>query len=148
MRETHGIPEGDLDYVEDDTADSNVLYSEKFGLRGRPDYVIEREGKQVPVKARSGRVPRGPLFSHILQIGGYCLLLEDITKTRPEYGIIKYGSKEHMIEFDDKLRETVLKKMKAIRQILTGVKAAHRNHDKPGKCFNCSRRSVCSERLV
>ena len=136
---------GKIEYIDID--DSKVFKSERYGLSGRPDYVIKVNDNIIPVEEKTGRTPRGPLFSHILQIAAYCLLIEDMSGKAPPYGLLKYPEHEHEIEYDEDLRNVVLEKLGEMRKIMeTGD--AHRNHDRPGKCKYCSRRPVCPERLV
>jgi CRISPR-associated exonuclease Cas4 len=140
------MPEGHIVYVDLDDGSSELLVSEKYGLRGRPDHIIEKEGHYIPVELKTGRTPRGPLFSHIVQLGAYGLIIEDITGKRPPYGILKYPEKSFEIEFTDELRDIVLKKRdELLRDLEWGE--AHRNHGRPGKCRACSRRKICPERL-
>lgn len=134
---------GQITYI-GETGSPRLLHSEEHGLSGRPDYILDIDGELVPVEVKTGRVPRGPLFSHIVQLAAYCLLLEKEGKVT--YGILKYGDVEHIIAFDDSLRTLLLSKMAEMRGVMaTGE--AHRNHDRPGKCRSCSRRSSCPERL-
>jgi CRISPR-associated exonuclease Cas4 len=121
-----------------------LLHSEEHALSGRPDYILDIEGGLVPVEVKTGRVPRGPLFSHVIQLAAYCLLLENEGKV--SYGILKYGDVEHIIAFDEHLRSTLLSKMADMREVMASGEA-HRNHDRPGKCRSCSRRERCPERL-
>ncbi len=121
-----------------------TLRSEEHGLAGRPDYILEMDGELVPVEVKTGRVPRGPLFSHILQLAAYCLLLEQEGKV--SYGILRYGTVEHVIEFDQNLRSLLLTKLAEMRAAMASG-SAHRDHDRPGKCRSCSRRDACPERL-
>ena len=37
-----------------------------YGISGRPDYVLLVEGLPIPVEEKTGRVPKGPLFSALL----------------------------------------------------------------------------------
>ncbi len=137
--------EGEIKYVGEGKDQSGVLSSERYGLRGRPDYIIEVEGHKVPVEVKTGRTPRGPLFSHILQVAAYCLLIEESGEP-VSHGILKYDQMEHEIEFDSSLRELLLQKLDEMRgAIKTGE--VHRNHHRVGKCRTCSRRHLCPERL-
>jgi len=135
---------GDIEYVDMDG--SKLLTSERYGVSGRPDYVLLVEGSPIPVEEKTGRVPKGPLFSHILQVATYCLLLEEKTGKNVPYGILKYGAYQHVIEFDDALKNTLLQKIQEMRDIADG-KPAHRNHNRPNKCAGCSRKEICPERL-
>ncbi|MCL4346837.1 MAG: PD-(D/E)XK nuclease family protein [Candidatus Thermoplasmatota archaeon] len=136
---------GKIIYIGDDS--HPVLSSSDGSLSGRPDFIVERDGMLMPVEFKSGRVPSGPLFSHIMQISAYCRLVEDNFGSRPDYGLIYYGRKSFTVDFDDeveKLLNTKLEEMK--RSWETGQ--AHRNHNRPGKCARCSRRARCPERLA
>ncbi len=125
-----------------------IMVSKQYGLRGLPDVVLRVEDELIPVEVKTGRVPRGPLFSHILQLAAYCLLIEERQGRPPPYGVLQYGKHvRHEIDYDDELKWTLVNKLIEMRQIIrTGE--AHRNHRRPGKCANCSRREGCSERLA
>ncbi|MCE5296387.1 MAG: PD-(D/E)XK nuclease family protein, partial [Euryarchaeota archaeon] len=62
------------------TDSSTLLRSERYGLTGRPDYILQENGGIVPVEMKSGRRPKGPLFSHIVQLAAYCLILDEDPK--------------------------------------------------------------------
>lgn len=125
-----------------------IMVSRQYGLRGLPDVVLRVEDELIPVEVKTGRVPRGPLFSHILQLAAYCLLIEERQGRPPPYGVLQYGKHvRHEIDYDDELKWTLVNKLIEMRQIIrTGE--AHRNHRRPGKCANCSRREGCAERLA
>jgi CRISPR-associated exonuclease Cas4 len=136
---------GKIEYIDID--DSKVFRSAKHGISGRPDYIMRVGEKTIPVEVKKGRTPRGPLFSHIVQVAAYCLLLEETTGRAPPYGVIKYPEAEHDIEYNEDIKRMVLEKAKEIRAA-EETKEAHRNHNRPGKCRSCSRRAVCPERLA
>jgi CRISPR-associated exonuclease Cas4 len=60
---------------------------------------------------------------------------------------VKYGqAAEFEVEYGEeqkRLLESMLGKMRDALQ----TEDVHRNHDRPGKCANCSRREGCPERL-
>ena len=127
--------------------DSKEFVSEKYGLRGKPDYVIEKEGEYIPVEEKTGRVPKGPLFSHMIQIIAYCMLIEDAMGRKPSYGILKYNENVYRITYDKNLREVVLQLRDNILHAMKEGEV-HRNHDRKGKCINCSRREICPEKIA
>ncbi len=135
--------EGDIRYVGRQT--SRLLRSERYGLTGRPDYILERGGDIIPVEVKSGRKPKGPLFSHVLQVAAYCLLLEE-EGNKVSHGILRYGDMEHEVEFDAEMRSILLGKLKEMRRLKV-TEDVHRNHHRQGKCHSCSRRDMCPERL-
>jgi CRISPR-associated exonuclease Cas4 len=134
---------GEITYVDKDQP--RMLVSERLGLQGRPDYILEQEGESVPVELKSGRTPRGPLFSHILQVAAYCVLLDEEGET-VTHGIIRYEEAEHEVEFNDDMRDLVISKLREMRS-MSRSGDVHRNHNRPGKCRSCSRRQMCPERL-
>jgi CRISPR-associated exonuclease Cas4 len=144
----HGIKEGEVNYVDDAEAKkrSEVLMSDLHNISGRPDYILKINNKFIPVEIKTGRVPKGPLFSHIIQLACYMLIIENNYGT-PPYGILRYGDREHKIDYTEELRRTLLEKIAEMRNILR-TSEAHRNHRRPGKCRSCSRRDKCPERIV
>lgn len=136
---------GKIEYIDID--DSKVFRSERYGLSGRPDYVIKVGENLIPVEEKTGRTPRGPLFSHILQVAAYCLLIEESTGKAPPYGIIKYPEHEHEIDYNEDLKRILVEKLSEMRRIMEEGEA-HRNHNRPGKCAHCSRKHICPERLT
>jgi len=137
--------DGKIEYI--DVDDSKLFRSEKYGLTGRPDYVIKVSEHLVPVEEKKGRTPKGPLFSHILQVAAYCLLIEESSGKAPPYGLLKYPEHEHEIEYNPDLKKVLLQKLDEMRSIMRSGEA-HRNHNRPGKCRYCSRRDVCPEKLA
>jgi CRISPR-associated exonuclease Cas4 len=116
-------------------------------LSGRPDAVVMDGDHHIPVELKTGRVPRGPLFSHILQVMAYCVLLEEEDGRPPPYGIIRYGDTAFEIEYNEDQKKLLLQKLGEMRAAIVKGEA-HRNHSRPGKCVHCSRRSGCPERLA
>jgi len=143
IREKRAI-QGEIKYV--DNGEPRMLRSERLGLQGRPDYILEIEGEMVPVELKSGRTPKGPLFSHILQVAAYCVLLEEEGQ-KVTHGILRYEEAEHEIEYNQDLRKMVLSKLDEMRALMKSGDV-HRNHHRPGKCRSCSRREGCPERLA
>ncbi len=136
-----------ITYVDTNDRKPKLFISARYGLSGRPDYVLMSEEEHIPVEIKTGRVPRGPLFSHILQVAVYCILIEEEFGTPPSHGIIRYGEAEHVVDYDLALKDMVMLKLDEMRSIMLGG-GAHRNHSKEGKCRNCSRRHVCPEKLI
>jgi CRISPR-associated exonuclease Cas4 len=124
-----------------------ALFSHRLGLVGAPDAIVEREGHPIPVEIKTGRVPKGPLFSHILQLAAYCALVEEKYGKAPAFGLLRYGSGvEYEIEYNDDQRRLLEDKLAEMRAALM-TRSVHRNHNRPGKCAHCSRREGCPERL-
>ena len=145
-RKKHSV-QHQITYVDSKNIKPKLFVSERMGLSGRPDYVLLTDEEHIPVEIKTGRIPRGPLFSHVLQVAAYCVLLEEEFGIPPSHGILRYGHTQNVVDYDVALKDLVLLKLDEMREIMkTGD--AHRNHNKPGKCSHCSRRSECPERLV
>ena len=149
LRDDYKLGEGEIEAPDDLTAKSPVLKSDKHNLAGRPDYILHEDGVRIPVEVKTGRRPRAPFFSHVLQAGAYCLLVEEMYGKSPPGGQLRYGleTEPHTVEWEPKLKAIVLEKLEEMNDALAGRSEVHRNHNRPGKCQNCSRRRGCSERL-
>ncbi len=67
---------GELIYV--DQGDQELLVSDRYGLVGRPGYILNDGGELVPVERKSRAVSiSGPHNGEILQLAAYCLLVEE-----------------------------------------------------------------------
>jgi CRISPR-associated exonuclease Cas4 len=137
----------DITYIDSEEKKPKLFISERHGLAGRPDFVLLVGSEHIPVELKTGRIPRGPLFSHILQVAAYCVLLEEEFGNPPPHGILRYGEVENEVEYDEGLKELVINKLGEMRRLMSSGDV-HRNHNKPGKCRSCSRRGVCPERLA
>ena len=149
VRDDYRLGEERIETPDGLTQDTPVLKSRKYNLAGRPDYMINEKDSHVPVEVKTGRRPKAPFFSHVLQIGAYCLLSEETFQRSPSHGQIRYGfdSEPHEVEWEPKLKNLVVEKIEEMNDILDGKTEAHRNHKRVGKCNNCSRRKGCPERL-
>lgn len=149
LRAKHKV-RGDVVYADipaDGRGRTQLFVSEKYGLSGRPDYILEKDGEKIPVDIKTGRIPRGPLFSHILQVGAYCILMEDEFGKAPPYGLLKYGENVQEIDYNAELKGLVLEKLSMMKEALK-TSNVHRNHNRVGKCRTCSKRKECPEKLA
>lgn len=149
MQAASGLPAGTVTYT--DTADwqplQAPLLSRRYGLVGRPDYLVKlADGATIPVEVKSRRRPRDIPMPHILQLATYCLLVEDSTKRAPPYGLLHYADATLQIPFTDELRRVVLATADAIRRDRSAADV-QRDHDDPARCRNCGVRHACGEAL-
>ena len=149
LRDDYNLGEETIETPDGLTEETPVLKSRKYNLAGRPDYMIKENDLRIPVEVKTGRRPKAPFFSHVLQIGAYCLLSEETFQKSPSHGQIRYGfeNEPHNVDWEPKLKTLVLEKIDEMNDILEGRTKAHRNHKRVGKCNNCSRRKGCPERL-
>src|SRR5437763_5436760 len=67
---------------------AKALYAPRYGLTGKPDYVLSTPQGLVPVEVKPTRTDPEPQESHLLQVLAYCLLLEDTEGKPPPYGLL------------------------------------------------------------
>jgi CRISPR-associated exonuclease Cas4 len=152
-RAATGLPVGRLVYADTTRwrAVERPLFSRPHHLTGRPDYLIQDGRDVIPVEVKSGRAPPdGPYPSHILQLAAYCLLVEEVYKRRPTYGVIVYADEAdqgHEIDFTPELEESVLDILDAMRRALR-KRDAPRDHDQVARCQTCSYRKACDQSLA
>jgi len=144
-----GIPEGRLVFQDADRrrALRRPLVSFRYGLTGKPDYLVETNEGIVPVEVKSHDSLRsGPYPSDISQLTAYCVLVEDATGVAPPYAIIQYANRPWRIQFTRQMRKEVLRVIDEIRSACQS-QSVHRNHTQPGRCRACGFRDGCDERI-
>ena len=122
------------------------LRSRRYGLVGRPDYLVQtrERGRSyvVPVEVKSRARPAQPYASHILQLATYCLLVEENFEAAPPYGLLRYADATLRIDYTDELRRRVLEAAAEIRQARRAPDV-RRSHSEPQRCTACGYRSAC-----
>ena len=147
-REKAGLDAGTELVYSDDEKTSELLVDDVSGLRGRPDQIVIIEGEFIPVEQKTGKVPKKPHQSHRLQVLAYISLVESNTKKSPPYGILRYGDQDiHQGFWDEHSKRHLQENIIEVQRLMVEG-GAKRNHDREGKCRNCSRRYACDESLV
>lgn len=126
---------------------TQLFASRVLPLRGRPDYVLEREGEPVPVELKTGRTPKAPYDSHAMQLAAYCYLVQESTGKRPAHGILAYPDRQFEVPYTEALEDRLVKTLLRM-ELARRTGEAHRDHQNPGRCVGCSRREGCPERLA
>ena len=105
-----GLPSGAVVYNDAGRQDLNrPLVSHRYRLAGRPDYLIETKEGLLPVELKSAHCPRsGPYEVHVIQLMTYCVLVEDVLRTRVPYGILQYADKQRKIPYSRAEKQKVL----------------------------------------
>jgi CRISPR-associated exonuclease Cas4 len=143
-RRTYSVPAGKKLYG-DMLTKGAVLRSEKYRLSGKPDMVTRKGREIIPYEYKSGNADT-PRSGHMLQMGAYFLILEDLYPgSRIPYGILKYRNSTFRIENTSRLKSRVLLAAGEIRAV-SGIPA--RNHDSRVRCFRCPYKEVCSQNLT
>ena len=144
-----GFPEGPI--VSQDAGRRrkvrHPLMSLRYGLVGKPDYLIETRHGFVPVEIKSRNSPRvGPRDSDVTQLTAYCVLVEEVTGTAPPHGIVEYSDRHWRIEYTPQARRELLQVVNDIRESQDWG-SIHRSHNEPARCRACGFRNVCDERI-
>ena len=142
----HGIPDGKIVYT-DLNKPAKPFFSKKYRITGKPDYVIMKDEKYLPVELKTGGYTK-PQWNHILQLAAYCHLLEENYGGFVPYGIIIYNNQsQYRIPFNPKVRFELENTINEIRHLIKTGKI-YVNHDDPGRCRNCSMKEYCSVKML
>jgi CRISPR-associated exonuclease Cas4 len=147
-REIVGLHENTEIAYSDNEDTSSLLKDPITGLRGRPDQIVIVDGEFIPVEQKTGRVPKYPHRSHKIQVLAYLHLVEINTERATPYGVLRYGNEDlHQISWDDENKSMLFDAIAEVQRLMVH-NDAKRNHERPGKCKNCSRNYACPEALV
>jgi len=147
MKIKHKIQDGNIIYS-DLNIPAKTLFSKRYRISGKPDYIIKKDGYHIPIELKTGQ-HHEPKKNHVFQLAAYCQILEENYGCFVPFGILVYKDtcKQYKIPFDPKTRfelETAIKKM---RHILKTKKNA-RNHNDLYKCKSCSMRRYCDKKII
>ena len=132
----------------DGDATSDLLVDRELGLRGKPDQIVIVDGEFIPVEQKTGKIPVNPHPSHRMQLLAYLHLVEKNTNKSSPYGVLRYGEKNlHQIPWNDFAKQELKNAVQEIQRLMVQGGAV-RNHERPGKCRNCSRLYACNDSLA
>jgi len=143
-----GIPAGRIIYTDHGQwqRTSKPLYDAEVGLTGKPDYLIQKDGKLIPAEIKSSYAPRTPYDSHIMQLAAYCVLVEREFGERPPYGLLRYRNRTFEIPFTSQLESKVLGLISTIRRC-KDHEDVPRSHSSKARCAHYGYRNTCDQRL-
>lgn len=148
QRRSTGLPAGRLIYADTGRWSplNEPLYDHALSLTGKPDYLVSRGDRVIPVEVKSSSVRDTPYDEHIYQLAAYCLLVHRVYGKRPPYGILHYPQRTFAVDYTPALEEDLLELLVEMRaaERLTDVS---RSHDSPARCNKCGFRSVCDDKL-
>ena len=149
QRVVAGLPAGKLVYA--DTGAwrrcERPLFSSRYALSGKPDYLVQERGRMVPVEVKPGRTAGVPYAGDVLQLAAYCLLVEEVYGQRPPYGYLKYCHALWRIDYDDGLRRQVLSALERMRRDFV-ARDVPPSHGDAQRCLHCGQREHCKQRLA
>lgn len=123
-----------------------ALFSSRYRLTGKPDYIVEIEGTKIPVEVKPGRRGSEPRSSDILQLAAYGLLIEEEFGAAPAYGLLRYGSTTFEVRFDQELKARLVSILEEMRESSNAPNIA-RDHQDARRCRGCGFREACDEAL-
>lgn len=149
QRRRLGLPGGRVIYTDTRAWDAmeKPLFDLQLGLTGKPDYLVEQNGKLIPVEVKTGHTPAAPYDSHIFQVAVYCLLVHKTYGKRPPYGILHYPDRDFAVDYTPALESALLDLLVAIRrdEHRSEVK---RSHEDAQRCRHCGYHNTCDQKLA
>ena len=149
QRRASGLPGGRVIYT-DTQAWGKVekpLFDKALGLTGKPDYLVEQNGKIIPIEVKTGRTPEAPYDSHIFQVAAYCYLVHKTTGKRPPHGILHYPDRDFAVDYTPELENALLDLLADMR-ISEHRSEVQRSHEDEQRCRHCGFREGCEKRLA
>ena len=149
QRVASGLPAGEVVYADTGAWErcERPLFSARYGLSGKPDYLVREQGHVIPVEVKLRREAAAPYEGDLLQLGAYCLLVEDEFGRRPPHGYLRYREATFRVEYGEALRRELLRKLEAMRKGL-GMADMLPDHRSPQRCRGCGHREHCARRLA
>ena len=149
QRSAAGLPPGRIVYADTGAWEGceRPLYSPRFGLSGKPDYLVRERGTVVPIEVKPKREAGQPYLGDVLQLAAYCLLAEEEYGKRPAYGYLKYRQALWRIDNTPALRQQLLAELEAVRRHSASDDVAP-SHSEPQRCLACGHRAHCGRPLA
>ncbi len=126
------------------------LFSRRYGLTGKPDYLVESDGAIIPIELKPNRKATTPRESDVMQLAAYGLLVQENLppgKQPPSYGLLKYRDVEFQIDFTEDLYARLFQVMAAMRKDAERDDVA-RSHAEAPRCRACGYRAECGQSLA
>jgi CRISPR-associated exonuclease Cas4 len=138
-----GLPAGELVY-EDADGQGETLSSSQYPLAGKPDYVVQLpDGRPVPIELKLNvEDASAPYSNHIVQVGAYCLILEDYFTTAPTHGILRYSDREFTIEYTPALRKKIIRLLAEMGRC-SEIQPPPLTRQRANKCRACAFQPIC-----
>jgi CRISPR-associated exonuclease Cas4 len=148
-RAASGLPQGRVVYVDSRAwrKPPEPLRAPTYGLVGRPDFILRQGRVTIPVESKPMRHAEEPYPADVLQLGAYCLLIEESSGHPPPHGLLVYSERTFEIPFDEGLRRAVVKTLDEMRQA-EGRSNVRRSHDQPARCARCGMQGHCGREAL
>jgi CRISPR-associated exonuclease Cas4 len=150
-RQAAGMPGGAVlaqdTLPQDEAQPERALFSSRYRLVGRPDYLVQDGDYVVPVEVKTTRNLSQPRDGHALQLAAYCLLVEEEYGVAPPYGILRYPELRFKLPYGERERQWVIETLEAMREDESAAEVIP-NHDQPGRCRHCQFLEICGMDLL
>lgn len=141
QRETAGFGAGQTV-----SRDDVILRSQRLGLVGKPDRIVQLGSHYIPEEKKPGR---RVYETYKAQMGVYLLLVEEHYGVRPPYGILVLDDGRRVeIRNTERLRQWVLRIAQDIREHRQNLPRPLPPPESVAKCRGCGHRQTCTQRLV
>jgi CRISPR-associated exonuclease Cas4 len=123
--------------------DDVTLYSERYGLVGRPDRIVRKGEHLIPEEWKSAKRANE---RHRFQLGTYFLLIEEEYGVRPPFGVVVLGDGSRVeVKNTEELRSKVLAIAERIRAARRAIRDEIPVRQPAAKCRACGQRSNCRQ---
>ncbi len=148
LRRSTGVPWAPLRYVDTDRwqQPERPLFSQRYGLTGKPDYVVQTSKGLIPIEVKPTRTASAPYDGDVAQLLAYCLLIEESTAHAPSYGLLRYRDHTFRVPYTPARRTELIQLLAAMRTDEHAHNVA-RSHQQAGRCRSCGFFTVCDDRL-
>lgn len=124
-----------------------LLLSRRYGLVGKPDYLLDTRRGVVPVEVKPSRRASAPYESDLMQLAAYCLLVEETTGRAPQYGLLRYATETFRLPYTAAVRAALLTTLDELRQD-RAAEDVERSHQQAARCRACGFNATCTDRLA
>ena len=147
LQEEDPIPSGRIIYNDlNERTKAQTLYSEKYGISGKPDLIIKHGRQFIPIEIKNMRAPEKAYEGHVAQLMAYCLLVEENFSKKPKFGVLEYRDKTYEIAYTLERKMNLISTIKEMRKIKR-LDETHREHETEARCVYCGFRDICRENL-
>ncbi len=149
LRRTTGVPWRRITYSDTRSWQraEEPLIARRYGLVGKPDYIVHVGSHLIPIEVKPGRRAAEPYASDMMQLAAYCLLVEETAGARPPYGLLCYASGTFKVRFDDRLRDDLIEVLDEMHTADAAV-TSRRSHNQAARCGGCGFVRQCDQALL
>jgi len=146
VKKSYRIQGGEITYSDLDVPGKS-FFSKRYRISGKPDYIVRREKRYIPVELKSGNYNR-PQKNHVFQLAAYCQLVEENYRVFVPYGILVYGEQNQFnIPFDPRVRFELEKTINEMRRVIKKGKITMMSRES-FRCKSCSMRDYCDIKIL